>query len=164
MFRKQIESDLRKLQDEKRNVIVRYAVQFMVKLMMYGQKDWMLFPDRLQNSEIEQKENNREMLILQKKIVMLDAANSELLAQLFKLKYQETSNQLGFDELSIESAWYLNYRCISSTFIHKNNFFRCSTFPLIEYNCNFRFLIFCNVEFYFVDQLIPDISWKYTSG
>lgn len=60
--------------------------------------------NRLQNSELEQKENNREMHILQKKISVLDAANSELLAQLFKLKYKETSDQLDLDELPIESS------------------------------------------------------------
>lgn len=81
IFRKQIESNLCKLQDEKRSIIVR-----------------------LQNSELEQKENNREMHILQKKISVLDAANSELLAQLFKLKYKETSDQLDLDELPIESS------------------------------------------------------------
>ncbi|XKL68831.1 hypothetical protein PGB90_006600 [Kerria lacca] len=66
IFRKQIESDLKKLQEEKRNVIVR-----------------------LMNSEIEQKENNRELIILQKKIAILDSANSDLLAQLLKLKYKD---------------------------------------------------------------------------
>lgn len=41
------------------------------------------------NSEIEQKENNRELIILQKKIAILDSANSDLLAQLLKLKYKD---------------------------------------------------------------------------
>ncbi|XP_065216084.1 uncharacterized protein LOC135842515 isoform X2 [Planococcus citri] len=68
IFRKQIEADLRKIQDEKRNIIVR-----------------------LMNSEMEQKETNREIVILQKKIAMLDSANSDLLAKLLQLKYKEPS-------------------------------------------------------------------------
>ncbi|KAK7571094.1 hypothetical protein V9T40_014698 [Parthenolecanium corni] len=74
IFRKQIESDLRKLQDEKRNIMVR-----------------------LMNSDMELKENNRELVILQKKIAMLDSTNSDLLAQLLRSKYKEPTVHINDD-------------------------------------------------------------------
>lgn len=68
MFRKQVECDLRKVQEEKRDVC-----------------------KRLLNAEMEQKESVREANILQKKICMLDTANSDLLAKLLRMKYTETT-------------------------------------------------------------------------
>lgn len=65
IFRKQIESDYRRLQDEKRTMAAR-----------------------LLNAETHQREDGRELAILQRKVALLDTANSELVAQLMKLKYK----------------------------------------------------------------------------
>ncbi|XP_014294714.1 tropomyosin isoform X2 [Halyomorpha halys] len=65
LFRKQIEADYRRLQEERRSI-----------------------SSRLLNAETHQREEGRELAILQRKVVLLDNANSELVAQLMKLKYK----------------------------------------------------------------------------
>lgn len=49
------------------------------------------------NSDMELKENNRELVILQKKIAMLDSTNSDLLAQLLRSKYKEPTVHINDD-------------------------------------------------------------------
>lgn len=66
MFRKQVETDYRRLQEEKRAIA-----------------------SRLLNTEMDQREMQRELSILQKKISLLDNTNSELLARLLRLKYRD---------------------------------------------------------------------------
>ncbi|KAL1129583.1 hypothetical protein AAG570_012528 [Ranatra chinensis] len=65
IFRKQVESDYRRLQEEKRSMAAR-----------------------LLTTESHQREEARELAIVQRKIALLDTANSELVAQLLKLKYK----------------------------------------------------------------------------
>ncbi|XP_022193441.2 myosin-7B isoform X1 [Nilaparvata lugens] len=66
MFRRQVEGDYRRLQDEKRTIAAR-----------------------LLTAENQQREDARELAIVQKKVALLDSANSELLAKLLRLKYKE---------------------------------------------------------------------------
>ncbi|XP_073990875.1 uncharacterized protein isoform X3 [Rhodnius prolixus] len=65
IFRKQVEADYRRLQEEKRTIAAR-----------------------LLNTESHQREEARELAIVQRKMALLDTANSELVAQLLKLKYK----------------------------------------------------------------------------
>ncbi|KAK9497927.1 hypothetical protein O3M35_003825 [Rhynocoris fuscipes] len=65
IFRKQVEADYRRLQEEKRTIAAR-----------------------LLSAESHQREEARELAIVQRKMVLLDTANSELVAQLLKLKYK----------------------------------------------------------------------------
>ncbi|XP_075221430.1 uncharacterized protein LOC142324489 isoform X2 [Lycorma delicatula] len=66
MFRRQVEADYRRLQEEKRTIAAR-----------------------LLTAENQQREESRELAIVQKKVALLDSANSELLAKLLRLKYKE---------------------------------------------------------------------------
>lgn len=50
--------------------------------------DYLLFFYRLLNTESHQREEARELAIVQRKMALLDTANSELVAQLLKLKYK----------------------------------------------------------------------------
>uniref|UniRef100_A0A8D8Y6J0 Uncharacterized protein n=1 Tax=Cacopsylla melanoneura TaxID=428564 RepID=A0A8D8Y6J0_9HEMI len=72
MFRKQVETDYRRLQEEKRAIAAR-----------------------LLNTEMDQREMQRELSILQKKIGLLDNTNSELLARLLRLKYRDNGSSGG---------------------------------------------------------------------
>ncbi|BES91459.1 Hypothetical protein NTJ_04266 [Nesidiocoris tenuis] len=65
IFRKQVEADYRRLQEDKRSIAAR-----------------------LLSAESLQREEARELSIVQRKMALLDSANSELVAQLLKLKYK----------------------------------------------------------------------------
>ncbi|XP_014247297.1 forkhead-associated domain-containing protein 1-like isoform X1 [Cimex lectularius] len=65
IFRKQVEADYRRLQEEKRSIAAR-----------------------LLSAESQQRDEMRELAIVQRKMALLDSANSELIAQLLKLKYK----------------------------------------------------------------------------
>lgn len=68
------------------------------------------------NSEMELKENNRELVILQKKIAMLDSTNSDLLAQLLRSKYKEPTVPIN-DDVDSHCVWN------SFEFFVKNKFY-----------------------------------------
>uniref|UniRef100_A0A146LWF7 Uncharacterized protein n=2 Tax=Lygus hesperus TaxID=30085 RepID=A0A146LWF7_LYGHE len=65
IFRKQVEADYRRLQEDRRSIAAR-----------------------LLSAESYQREEARELSIVQRKMALLDSANSELVAQLLKLKYK----------------------------------------------------------------------------
>ncbi|XP_075221431.1 uncharacterized protein LOC142324489 isoform X3 [Lycorma delicatula] len=90
------QEEVKKLQSESENLKMqltllgeKYNALALRHIQYKAKRKFQVEELRLLTAENQQREESRELAIVQKKVALLDSANSELLAKLLRLKYKE---------------------------------------------------------------------------